>query len=243
MGDAEIIPIGTRGRPGRGTGKTASSAARNLAGPTKKATAPSKQKPATTTQSKSQTPKKSAAGDTAESAASAEQTQQPAEARVSATTTRERNLLASISSGEWLNAFQSAAVEVFGDQWEPQLARFLAFLRRRITGEFVVDEYGFDAEITQRFFMAALRPLADSWFRVEVFGAENIPTEGGALVVSNHSGTVPVDGLMTMVSIFDHTGRHLHGEPERSGKRDEGRGRACAEIIPCTHLKLNQRTD
>ena len=26
-------------------------------------------------------------------------------------------------------------------------------------------------------------------------------------------------------------------------KRDEGRGRACAEIIPCTHLKLNQRTD
>ena len=41
----------------------------------------------------------------------------------------------------------------------------------------------------------------------------------------------------------DHTGRHLHGEPERSGKRDEGRGRACAEIIPCTHLKLNQRTD
>ena len=32
MGDAEIIPIGTRGRPGRGTGEDRpSSAARNLA--------------------------------------------------------------------------------------------------------------------------------------------------------------------------------------------------------------------
>src|SRR5690242_16789270 len=32
MGDAEIIPIGTRGRPGRGTGTQPSSAARGLAG-------------------------------------------------------------------------------------------------------------------------------------------------------------------------------------------------------------------
>ena len=31
MGDAEIIPIGTRGRPGRGSGKQPSSAARGLA--------------------------------------------------------------------------------------------------------------------------------------------------------------------------------------------------------------------
>ena len=47
--------------------------------------------------------------------------------------------------------------------------------------------------------MAALRPIAEKWFRIEVRGVENIPAEGGALVVSNHSGTVPVDGLMTMV--------------------------------------------
>ena len=57
--------------------------------------------------------------------------------------------------------------------------------------------------------MAALRPIAQQWFRIEVRGIDNIPTEGGALVVSNHSGTIPVDGLMTMVSIHDHTGRHL----------------------------------
>ncbi|WP_447644673.1 lysophospholipid acyltransferase family protein [Nocardioides zeae] len=54
-----------------------------------------------------------------------------------------------------------------------------------------------------------LRPIAEKWFRVEVRGVENLPTTGGALVVSNHSGTVPVDGLMTMVAVHDHAGRFL----------------------------------
>ncbi|PUA83108.1 glycerol acyltransferase [Nocardioides currus] len=85
----------------------------------------------------------------------------------------------------------------------------MAFVRRRLAGEYVVDEYGFDSEVTERFFMAALRPIAEKWFRVEVRGVENIPTTGGALVVSNHSGTVPVDGLMTMLSVHDETGRFL----------------------------------
>jgi 1-acyl-sn-glycerol-3-phosphate acyltransferase len=111
--------------------------------------------------------------------------------------------------GDWLHALTTAALEVFGDRWEQRLAEFLAFLRRRVTGEFEVDEYGFDAEVTERFLLAAVRPLAQKWFRVEVRGAENIPTDGGALVVSNHSGTLPVDGLVTMVSVHDSTGRHL----------------------------------
>ena len=114
-----------------------------------------------------------------------------------------------IPFGDWLAAFQSAAREVFGEQWERQLAHFLAFLRRRLTGDYAVDEFGFDPEITERFFLAALRPIAQKWFRIEVRGAENIPAEGGALIVSNHSGTVPVDALMTMASVHDHTGRHL----------------------------------
>jgi 1-acyl-sn-glycerol-3-phosphate acyltransferase len=117
--------------------------------------------------------------------------------------------LRGIPTSDWLAAFQHAAREVFGEQWEPQLAAFLAFLRRRVTGDYVVDEYGFDAEITERFLVAAVRPIAEKWFRVEVIGAENIPAEGGALVVSNHSGTIPVDGLVTLTAIHDRTGRHL----------------------------------
>ncbi len=117
--------------------------------------------------------------------------------------------MAGIPVGDWLAAFQAAAVELFDDEWERRLAEFLAFLRRRLEGGYTVDEYGFDQEVTERFFLAALRPIAEKWFRIEVRGIDNIPTEGGALVVSNHSGTVPVDGLMTMATINDRTGRFL----------------------------------
>jgi len=194
MGDAEIIPIGTRGRPGRGTGKHPSSAARSLAPRAR----PAAERP---------TPRKAAANREPDPAPVIE-TAEPVSSRPPVVT-QDRAPLSGIPTGEWLAAFQFAAKELFGDQWEPQLARFLAFLRRRVTGDYVVDEYGFDEEITQRFLMTALRPIAVKWFRIEVRGIENIPADGGALVVSNHSGTVPVDGLMTMVTINDHTGRFL----------------------------------
>ncbi|WP_343050306.1 lysophospholipid acyltransferase family protein [Nocardioides ungokensis] len=197
MGDAEIIPIGTRGRPGRGTGKQPSSAARSLA---------TGGKPAPLTARKPTSDTAPQEPVTEEPTETAPVDVEPGRAPV---TTRDRGPLSGIPTSDWLSAFQHAAREVFGEQWEPQLARFLAFLRRRVTGDYQVDEYGFDQEIAQQFFMAALRPIAEKWFRIEVRGAENIPTDGGALVVSNHSGTVPVDGLMTMVSIHDHTGRFL----------------------------------
>jgi 1-acyl-sn-glycerol-3-phosphate acyltransferase len=93
--------------------------------------------------------------------------------------------------------------------FERQVAEFLAFLRRRITGDYEVDEFGYDPEITERFLMTVLRPMARRWFRIEARGLENIPAEGGALVVSNHSGTLPLDGLMTSLVIHDANGRAL----------------------------------
>lgn len=189
MGDADIIPIGTRGRPGRGSGKTKPSAAtRNLAG---------KQKPKAEPAAPQQPVIEKPGSPQATSTTSSD------------TTAVDRDPAAGIPVTEWLSAISQAAREVFGADWEPRLAEFLAFLRRRVAGDYTVDEYGFDAEVTQRFFMAALRPIAKRWFRIEVRGLENIPADGGALVVSNHSGTVPLDGLMTMVSIHDHTGRNL----------------------------------
>ena len=72
---------------------------------------------------------------------------------------------------------------MFGDRWESRLAEFLAFLRRRVTGDYTVDEYGFDPEVTERFLLAAIRPIAQKWFRIEVRGADNIPTEVDAYVL------------------------------------------------------------
>lgn len=95
--------------------------------------------------------------------------------------------------------------------WERRLARGLAFLRRRVTGEYEVDDFGYDPELTDRVLMSLLRPLYEKYFRVEVRGVENIPDEGGALVVANHSGTLPLDGLMMQVAVHDNhpVGRHL----------------------------------
>jgi 1-acyl-sn-glycerol-3-phosphate acyltransferase len=39
------------------------------------------------------------------------------------------------------------------------------------------------------------------WFRVEVEGIENVPAQGGALLVSNHSGALPPDAAMIAKAI------------------------------------------
>ncbi|SHN22077.1 lysophospholipid acyltransferase family protein [Actinacidiphila paucisporea] len=108
-------------------------------------------------------------------------------------------------------AFGAVADRVLGGDWERKVASGLAFLRRRVTGDYEVDEFGYDAELTDQVLMSLLRPVFGAYFRVEVRGIENIPAEGGALVVSNHSGTLPLDGLMTQVAVHDHhpAGRHL----------------------------------
>ena len=41
------------------------------------------------------------------------------------------------------------------------------------------------------------------WFRVEQEGVENVPSEGGALIVSNHSGALPPDAPMIMQAIHN----------------------------------------
>jgi len=94
------------------------------------------------------------------------------------------------------------------DGWENRVAEGLAFLRRRLTGDYEVDEFGFDEDFANHVYLPALRPLYRSWFRVETFGMRNIPDAGGALVVANHSGTVPMDGLMTSLAVHDDHPAH-----------------------------------
>jgi 1-acyl-sn-glycerol-3-phosphate acyltransferase len=227
VADAEIIPLGTRGRPGRGSGSSKpSSAARTLAPATSRKKAAPKRRPAGSeagdgtpvdpVELADRPPEPAQGPDPGEPAPLPTSDPPPGPAPdcdpapdVGPAVVRDREAAGGIPVGDWVAALTSAAVEVFGDRWEQRTAELLAFLRRRLTGDFEVDEYGFDEEVAERFLLAAVRPLKEKWFRVEVRGAENIPTEGGALVVSNHSGTIPVDGLMTMVSVHDATGRNL----------------------------------
>ncbi|PFX02914.1 hypothetical protein CJ469_02431 [Nocardia farcinica] len=87
-----------------------------------------------------------------------------------------------------------------------QISATAEFARRRLAGDYRVDEFGFDADLLENVLLPALRPLAEHWFRVEVRGIENIPATGGALIVANHAGTVPVDGLMLQLAVHD---RHV----------------------------------
>ncbi len=94
--------------------------------------------------------------------------------------------------------------------WERKVAGGLAFLRRRLTGDYEVDDFGFDPDLAEHLLLPPLRPLYDSWFRVETRGLEHVPDTGGALLVANHSGTVPLDALMTVLALLDHHPAHRH---------------------------------
>jgi 1-acyl-sn-glycerol-3-phosphate acyltransferase len=96
------------------------------------------------------------------------------------------------------------------EEVERQVAETLSFLRRRLTGDYTVDEFGFDEDFTEHAYLPLLRPLYRKWFRVEVRGIDNIPSEGGALVVANHSGTIAMDSLMTQVAVHDEHPAHRH---------------------------------
>jgi 1-acyl-sn-glycerol-3-phosphate acyltransferase len=95
-------------------------------------------------------------------------------------------------------------------EWDRRIAGGLAFLRRRLTGDYPVDDFGFDPDLTEHVLLPPLRPLYDTWFRVETRGLDNVPDTGAALVVANHSGTVPLDALMTAIALLDHHPAHRH---------------------------------
>jgi 1-acyl-sn-glycerol-3-phosphate acyltransferase len=80
-------------------------------------------------------------------------------------------------------------------------------LKRRLTGEYEVDAWGYDPE-----FADYLLPVAGFFFnrywRIELTGVENIPVQGRTLLVSNHSGVLPLDGAMISYGVREHHAAH-----------------------------------
>jgi 1-acyl-sn-glycerol-3-phosphate acyltransferase len=89
-----------------------------------------------------------------------------------------------------------------------KIASVLQFVRRRLTGEYEIDEFGFDPELNENVLLPLLRPLYERWFRVEMFGLEHVSDTGAALVAANHSGTLPIDGVMLQVGLHDDHPAH-----------------------------------
>ena len=229
MTEDKLQGIGTSGKAGRGSNaESPSSAARSLAGPqgakkapvkkakpaAKKAAAkkapakkaPTKKAPPKVTKTAEATkPRLRAVTDEDAAAAAAEAAE---EAARKTRTAGAAPLSAGIPIDEIFAALIQAAQRVLGSDWESRIATLLATIRTRLDGDYEIDEFGFDPQITE-VFTAAVEPLAEKWFRLEVRGVENIPAEGGALLVANHSGTVPLDGLITGYAVKKYAGRNL----------------------------------
>ena len=78
-----------------------------------------------------------------------------------------------------------------------------AVIQDALSSSGAIDEFGFDPDFTTHLLMPMLRPLYRAWFRIDVEGAEHVPTSGAGLVVSNHAGAIAVDAVMTQVAIHD----------------------------------------
>jgi 1-acyl-sn-glycerol-3-phosphate acyltransferase len=102
----------------------------------------------------------------------------------------------------------SAPVDDTPTELAKRIATAAEFIRKRMSGDYVVDEFGFDKHLNDAIFLPLLRVLFKSWFRVEVSGIENLPETGAALVVANHAGVLPFDGLMTSVAVHDEHPAH-----------------------------------
>ena len=82
-----------------------------------------------------------------------------------------------------------------GEEFNERLARVPTNLTA--TG---VDEFGLDPQWT-KYALASAAFLHRKYFRSEVFGAENVP-EGRVLLIGNHSGQVPIDGVLIGAAMF-----------------------------------------
>ena len=74
---------------------------------------------------------------------------------------------------------------------------------RHLPGGTAVDEFGFDPEFNSRVLIPIARFFYQRWFQVQIRGLEHVPVDGPALVVANHSGTLPMDAVMLQAGLHD----------------------------------------
>jgi 1-acyl-sn-glycerol-3-phosphate acyltransferase len=73
-----------------------------------------------------------------------------------------------------------------------------------------VNDWGRSERVEGLFDKAVVDFFYKYWFRAEIQGIENVPSSGGALLVSNHSGALPPDAAMIAKAIKEE---HSHPRP------------------------------
>jgi 1-acyl-sn-glycerol-3-phosphate acyltransferase len=91
--------------------------------------------------------------------------------------------------------------ELEQDAGSSAIDKLRGFMSRRLKGDYPLDEFGYDEELTREILVPLLRPLYERYFRVRTLGLNRIPNEGPALLVANHSGTIPIDAVMMQFAV------------------------------------------
>ena len=76
------------------------------------------------------------------------------------------------------------------------------------TASSALDRWGRD--LAQNAPLPLFESAYRSWFRMEWAGLENVPPDGGALLVSNHAGMMPVDGGIIQHGIQEESSRLVY---------------------------------
>jgi 1-acyl-sn-glycerol-3-phosphate acyltransferase len=87
--------------------------------------------------------------------------------------------------------------------WRSRVADAVQFAYRQFNGGAEVDQFGFDPEFNSRVLIPFGRFFYQHWFRVRMRGLAHVPETGPALVVANHSGTLPLDAVMLQTGLHD----------------------------------------
>lgn len=96
----------------------------------------------------------------------------------------------------------------FPDAWRDRLQTAVDMVRRELEGGAETDQFGFDPEFNARVLLPLGRLFYRHWFGIRMQGLEHVPAEGAALVVANHSGTLPLDAIMLQTGLHDEHPAH-----------------------------------
>ena len=88
-----------------------------------------------------------------------------------------------------------------GNEHEESGEGIEAFIRRRLNGDYEVDDFGYDPHLARQVLLPLARPLYENYFRVKTLGVDRVPSTGPALLVGNHSGSVAIDAVMVNYAV------------------------------------------
>lgn len=131
----------------------------------------------------------------------------------------------------------------------PEIDALIERIPKR-TGSFGYDAWGYD-ESKVKVGVGVMKLLYERYFRVVANGLENVPAEGRVLIIGNHSGQLPMDGVLVGYALLTnpHGPRAARAMIERFfptvpflGNLLNGLGAVIGDPLNCSKMLENEET-